>query len=109
MRIAAIVLAAFIGLLGITWIAQGNDFFLYSYFGPKYEQTRRDIFEQSKAHRQGMVQELQNMQFEYVKAKPAERDALASVILHRAADVDEKIMPSDLRQFLASLRAERAR
>ena len=95
-----------IGLLGVTWLAQGNDFSLYRYFAPKYEQVRRDTFEQSKAYRQGMVQELQNMQFEYAKAQPDQRAALASIILHRAADFDETVLPPDLRQFVAQLRRE---
>ena len=107
------VIGTFVGvviiLLGMTWVFQGNDFFLYQYFGPKTEQVRRTIFEQSKAYNQGMVQELQNMQFEYAKATPEQRDALASVILHRAADYDmnDSRVPSDLRQFVEQLKRER--
>jgi len=96
-------------LLGMIWLFQGNDFFIYSYFGPKYEQTRRTIFEQSKAYNQGMVQELQNMQFQYVQANTEHKDALADLILHRAADFDftDPRIPSDLRRFVSDLRAER--
>ena len=49
---------------------------------------RRETFEESKAYNAGMIQELQNMQFEYVKAAPEQKDALASIILHRVADYD---------------------
>ena len=105
----------FNGLVGIfrgplTWVVQGNDFFLYRAFAPKYEQVRRETFEQSKAYRQGMVQELQNMQFQYEQADPAHRQALASIILHRVADVDgccPGIIPPDLRAFIDKLKAER--
>ena len=105
-----VVLASILGialLLGLTWVIQGNDFFLYQAFAPKYEGVRRQTFEQSKAYNQGMVQELQNMQFEYVKATPEQQKALASVILHRAADYDTTKLPADLRQFIDDLRAER--
>lgn len=107
MKIVFGVLAAFVFVFGLVWLVQGNDFFLYSVFAPKYEAVRRETFEQSKAYRQGMVQELQNMQFEYIKATPSQQDALASIILHRAADVDENILPSDLREFIRGLRQKR--
>jgi hypothetical protein len=100
-----ICFAGFIAIiLGVTWIFQGNDFFLYRYFAPKYEQTRRDVFEQSKAYRQGMVMELQSMRFQYEQASPEHKEALASIILHRSADFDPEAMPPDLRSFIAGLR-----
>ncbi|MDO8582637.1 MAG: hypothetical protein Q7R63_01455 [bacterium] len=100
--------AAFIVLmLGLGWLAQGNDFFMYKFFAPKQEAVRREVFEESKAFNQGMIQELQNMQFEYMKAGEKEKDALASIILHRAADYDESKMPADLRDFIRDLKRER--
>lgn len=104
--IGIIVLAV---MLGLVWILQENDFSQYKYFAPKYEQVRRETFEQSKAYNQGMVQELQNMQFQYEQAKPEQKDALASIILHRVADYDETKLPPDLRAFIQKLRDERAK
>ena len=92
---------------GIAWIAQGNEIFLYRYFAPKMEQARRETFEQSKAYTQGQIQELQNMQFEYVGADQAHKAALASIILHRAADFDQNSLPPDLYQFINDLRNQR--
>src|SRR6266542_2222408 len=97
-------LGAVVALLGLIWLIQGNNFFLYKTFAPKYEQVRRETFEQTKSYNQGMIQELQNMQFEYVKAKPESRQALANIILHRAADFDENRLPYDLRAFIQQLR-----
>jgi hypothetical protein len=54
-----------------------------------------------------MIQELENMQFEYIKAKPEQKAALASIILHRAADYDVERLPLDLRSFIEKLRTER--
>lgn len=93
-------------LLGLTWIFQGNDFFMYKFFGLKYENTRREIFEQSKSYNQGVIQELQNMQFEYIKADEAHKNALASIILHRSADYDVDRLPADLRAFINELKRE---
>lgn len=88
-------------------VVLGSDFFLYKWFAPKQEATRREVYEQSKAYNQGMVQELQNMQFEYVKADAEHQPALASIILHRAADYDEARLPPDLRRFINQLRQAR--
>lgn len=106
-KIVAIALATIVALLALTWIVQGNEFFLTKVFAPKYEEVRRETFEQSKAYNQGMIQELQNMQFEYAKATPEQQKALASVILHRAADYDSSKLPTDLREFIDHLRQER--
>lgn len=110
MKIAAAVGGIFVLLFGLTWVVQGNDFFLYQFFAPKYEAVRRDVFEQTKSYNQGMIQELQNMQFEHAKAKPEQKDALASVILHRTADfnLNQAQVPDNLRKFIEQLRRERA-
>lgn len=94
-----------IAILGLSWVFTGNDFFLYKYFAPKEESVRRQVFEQSKAYNQGMVQELQNMQFEYLRTTDQKsKDAMASIILHRAADYDQDQLPPDLRSFIQSLK-----
>jgi hypothetical protein len=106
-NVILIVIVALAAIVGITWVVQGNEFFLYRYFAPKMEQVRRQTFEQTKSYRQGMTQELENMRFEYEKAAPEQKAALASIILHRAADVDEAMMNTDLIEFIHKLRRER--
>lgn len=108
MKVSYIVLGS-IGtlmlILGLTWLVQGSDFFMYKVFAPKYEEVRRQTFEQTKSYRQGMIQELQNMQFEYEKTNDKSvKDRMASIILHRSADFPEADMPSDLRSFISELR-----
>ena len=107
--VGGIVLAIFV-IFGLAWLVQGNDFFMYKVFAPKYEQVRRETFEQSRAFNQGMVQELQNMQFDYAKqTDPKVKEALASIILHRASgyNLNDPIVPYDLRTFIEQLRCER--
>jgi len=107
MRKIAIGILIVVVLMSFGWISQGNNLAMFKFFAPKYEEARRETFEQSKAYNQGMIQELQNMQFEYVKADQAHKDALASIILHRAADYDEDKLPQDLRVFIQQLKKER--
>lgn len=101
--------AFILAVLALSWLFMGNDFFMYKYFAPKQEAVRRQVFEQTKSYNQGMVQELQNMQFQYIQADKNHQDALADLILHRAADFDleQPTVPADLRQFILKLRRER--
>jgi len=91
------------GTLALGWIFTGNNLAMFKVFAPKYEQARRETFEQAKAHRQCAIQELQNMQFQYEQAEPAHKAALASIIFRRAADFQD--LPADLRGFVQSLNA----
>lgn len=103
-------LIGFTAVLGIMFVWFILDFALnlgdlamFKFFAPKVEQVRRETFEQSKAYRSGSVQELENMQFEYIKADPAHKAALASIIRHRAADLPSDALPSDLYSFIKNL------
>jgi len=109
-RIIGIVVVALVVLLAIGWFTQGNDFFMFKIFGARHEQLRRETFEKSKAFNQGMIQELQNMQFQYVQADAEHKAALADIILHRAADFDlqQPQVPADLRSFIEQLKRERS-
>ena len=100
------ILAIVGGVLGVgalTWGVAYHDLIFTSFFSPKYENVRRKTFEQSKSFRTGAVQELQNMQFEYIKADPAHKVALADIIRHRAAEVPADAMPTDLQSFISNL------
>ena len=82
----------------------GNSFFLYQYFAPKTEQVRRETFEQSKAYNQGVSQDISNFQQQYIQADASQKDALASLIIHRYADYDLSKLPPDQRSFIEKLK-----
>jgi len=97
-------------VMALGWVVQGNDFFMYKFWAPKQEQVRRQVFEQTRSFNQSMVQELENMEAEYVREKdPQAKAALASIILHRASgyNLEDPIVPPDLRSFIAKLKQER--
>lgn len=106
-KIIGIVIGVVVLGIGASWAIQGSNWFMYDVFAPKYEASKRKTFEESKAYHEGTVQELQNMQFEYVKADEAHKKALASIILHRAADFPEDELPPDLKEFIQQLKKER--
>ena len=97
------VVGGVLTLGAVTWGVAYHDLIFTSFFAPKFENVRRNTFEQSKSFRTGAVQELQNMQFEYIKASPEHKKALADIIRHRATEVPADAMPSDLQSFISNL------
>jgi hypothetical protein len=109
LKVIGIGILVLVAIVGLAWIIQGNDWFMYKVFAPKYEQTRRETFEQSRAFNQGMVQELENMRFEYTREKdPNAKKALADIILHRVAgyNLDDPAVSYDLRSFINDLKRQ---
>jgi hypothetical protein len=43
------------------------------------------------------------MRFEYIKSAPEHKKALADIIRHRATEVPEDVMPTDLQSFISNL------
>lgn len=89
----------------VTWGVAYHDLLFTAFFAPKYENVRRNTFEQSKSFRTGAVTELQNMQFEYIKSAPEHKLALRDIIIHRATEVPENAMPLDLYNFIQGLKS----
>jgi hypothetical protein len=87
----------------VTWGVAYHDLLFTAFFAPKYENVRRNTFEQSKSFRDGSVQELENMRFEYIKAAPEHKKALADIIRHRATEIPIDAMPADLSAFVNTL------
>jgi len=49
MKYIGIGVLALIAILGLSWIATGNDFFLYKVFAPRMEAVRRQTSSKPKA------------------------------------------------------------
>lgn len=97
-------MGAIVLILALSWIATGNNFFLYKVFAPAQEQVRREVFEQTKSYNQGMVQQIRGYMASYAQADSSQKDALASVIIHETADYDESKLPADCQAFIIKLR-----
>lgn len=101
---AAAGLFALIFLVG--WAVEGNNFFIYKTFAPKYEQVRAKTFEESHAYNEGVAQDLSRAQKEYVQATPEQKRGLRSIILHRYSVYDSERLPPHLQTFLDDLRKD---
>lgn len=92
-------------ILGV-WTFQGNDFFMYKFFAPKYEDARREVFENTKSFRDGMITELESMQHDYAMGNTEQKAALKPIILRRAAQIDPNDLPPHVRSFVDEIRKE---
>jgi hypothetical protein len=96
-------------MMGLAWAFTGNDFFIYKYFAPQYEQTRRDVFKGSEAYREGVLQELSQMHLDYIKGTPEQKAAISSIVMHRISYFDTKLLTPELRDFIAEVRNEQSK
>lgn len=72
-------------------------------YGTELESVKTDIYRENKSYVEGTVRDLRELQVDYVKANESQREALASLILHRANELDWDRLPSDVREFLEGL------
>lgn len=105
LKIIGSCVAGVLCIIALTWIVQGNDFFMYKFFAPKMEDVRRQVFEETKSYNQGVIQELRTAQMDYIKASPEQKSMLASVIVHRYADFPVSRLPYDLQEFMLKLQS----
>ena len=103
MRPLLAIVGSVVGIGALVWVGTAHELIFTSFFGPKFEDVRRTNFERSKSFRTGAVQELENMRFEYIKAAPEHKKALADIIRHRAIEIPIDAMPADLSAFVNTL------
>jgi len=92
-------------MFGLVWLVEGNDFFLYKVFAPQYAKVQRNVYENTQSYVKGTIQDLRQYQAQYATAKDTgAKQAIASLIIHTAADYGEDRLPSDLQSFVSDLR-----
>ena len=94
----------FILLLG--WIGQGNDFFLYKVFAPKYAKVQREVFVNTPSYILGMNQDLARYYKEWNDTEDqTHRTVIENVIKERFASYNvEDVNSPALQHFLIKTR-----
>jgi hypothetical protein len=82
------------------------DLIMFKFFGIRYENVRRNIFEQSQSYNQGMKQELENMQFQIEQADDSHKTALAQLMRHRVAYYGYENLTPSLQRFVDKIKTE---
>lgn len=75
-------------------------------YGTELESVKTDIYRENKSYVEGTIRDLRELEVDYAKADDSQREALASLILHRANELDWDRLPSDVRDFLDELKGE---
>lgn len=95
--------AGLFAVIAVIWLLAFNNLAMMKVFMPAQEQVRRETFEQSKAYRDGAIQELRAMQFEYIKATPEQKLMMKPLFMHKLAGIPDDAIPLDLKTFIQSL------
>lgn len=75
--------AALLGTAGVLVLVFGLSYFgyaLYSYFAPRYEQTRNNVFHHSQMYNDGMANDLRDLQRQWLQAKAENNTAVMNSI-----------------------------
>ncbi len=93
---AVIALVLGLDLLGLGWL---------DFIGPKRQDIRREIFEETKSFNEAKEQDLLRYRLQYLRAETQqEKDAIASTIRMAFADYDENKLAPELKSFLKSIK-----
>lgn len=91
---AAIAIAGF----GIVAYNLGMQWF----FAPKFENVRRQTYENSQSYNDGMVQQLQLIYLEYKKSDKEGKEIIRSIVSRQYANFPQERLPGHLRAFVSS-------
>jgi hypothetical protein len=102
LSVAAIVT---LSLLALVFVGGLVGLGYYKFFAPKFEDARREVFENTRSYNQAKVQELAKYKLEYETTQDeGAKKALANVIRHKFADYNDSRLPYGLKTFLKEVR-----
>lgn len=96
---ALILLGGVLGFFGTA-----IDFASFKFWAPKFENVKRETFEQTQSYVEGKRQDLSRYHHEWAMAKdPADKKAIESVIRQQFSNVKpERIEDAELREWMKS-------
>jgi hypothetical protein len=99
LEIIATVVVAGAAVFGISYYGLVH----YGFFAPRFENVRRNVFENTQSYNDGMIQELQKYYLEYQKSDANGKEAIRLVIQHQYANYPIERLPSHLNSFVSSI------
>lgn len=81
------------------YLLSGGIWFSYDQWAPKYEQTRRETWEQSESHIAGKRQYLSRLYKEWTESDPTHRSTICAVAREEASTVDIKLLSETLQNW----------
>ena len=103
LKIAAAIIFGAVVLVVVAVIFSGANLEMTRFFGTRMESIRTDIYRENKSYIEGTVRDLRELRIQYDAAGEGHRDALRSLIFHRAGELSWERLPLDVREFLSNL------
>jgi hypothetical protein len=106
MKPGHIALVAFGVLVLVVFLAIGARVFGIAdtkVFGVVDQNAQREVYENTKAYRDGVRRDMDELSLAYVKATPEEKPAILAVLRHRAEGVPPELMPSEVKRLLGGV------
>lgn len=102
---AALAIGTLILAAATIFLLQYAGWMSYTFWAPKWEDSRRNKFEHSVAYTHSMQRDLEHMRLEYLKTdNEAHKDALKATILHRVAPFDIRELSPTMQSFISELK-----
>ena len=109
MRTVKIILIGLLIIAGLFGLSMGLEYLnliKFGYFAPKYENVKRNVFENTQSYVEGKRQDLVKYRLEYLKCKDKQdKEAIRQTIVQMFANFDEeKLTDPELKSFLHSMK-----
>jgi hypothetical protein len=101
--IVLICVGALAAAMILGFVMTGYDFASFKFWAPKYENAKRQVFENTQSYVQGKTEYLGRLRFQYQEAEGSQKDALRTLILSEASTVDSSKLPYDLQAFIRGI------
>lgn len=75
----------------------------YKFFAPKFENVRREVFQNTRSYNEGKIQDLAKYRIEYLMADQEDKVPLKITILFMFADYPKDRLPHELKLFIKDL------
>lgn len=104
-RICLLVVGLIVALFVVGFISAGGDLAMFKFWAPKYENAKREVFENTQSYVQGKVSYISSLRLDYEKATGDQKESLRRMIVTEASNVDNDKLPPDMRSFISDLKA----
>ncbi len=91
--------ASIAGLAALGVFGAEYSFRLNQHYLPKYEQVRRETFEQSQAYNEGMRRDIENLRIDWLGATGGQKDAIRALALTRIAGLPDAAVTGPILSF----------
>lgn len=103
-QILLYAVVAILSLFVITQIGNGVGLWNYTFWKPKYEDAKREVFTHTNSFVHGTIQDMNAARIDYAKGNVETRRAIRSMVLHRAGQIDNNLLPYDLKVWIINLK-----